>query len=184
MAYPLQGQKGPATDRLANHCDTGIEYATVAFVNGAPENEPSGYPRTNFGSHCWANTYTNEDDVPSNLLSECRTLKEDITYCQSQGVKVVLSIGGVYDEITSNYEVTSEENGVDFADFLYKAFGPKDETWDGPRPFDIDEDTPTVVDGFDFDIEEYFGKSPVTLQVISANMSRQLPLHRYDRAFP
>lgn len=58
----------------------------------------------------------------------------------------------------SNYLVTSEENGVDFADFLYKAFGPKDDSWTGPRPFDVDEDTPTVVDGFDFDIEEYFGK--------------------------
>lgn len=128
-------------------------------MNGAPENEPSGYPKTNFGSHCWAETYENEDGVSSELLRECRTLKEDISYCQEQGVKVLLSIGGEYDEVESNYEVTSEANGIDFADFLYKAFGPKDDTWDGPRPFDQLDGTPTAVDGFDFDIEAYFGKS-------------------------
>ena len=141
---------------LRTYCDSGIDYITLAFVNSAPEHEESGYPGTNFGSHCWAGTYTH-NGVESNLLNNCVDIKGDIPYCQSQGVKVLLSIGGVYNATTANYEVSTDQNGVDFADFLYSAFGPLDPTWDGPRPFDTD-DEPAAIDGFDFDIEEDFGK--------------------------
>lgn len=85
-------------------------------------------------------------------------MKEDIPYCQEKGVKVLLSIGGVYDPAVSNYEVTTEENGEYFAEFLYGTFGPYDAEWNDPRPFDFSETEHTAVDGFDFDIEWDFGK--------------------------
>lgn len=151
-----KGQYG--LEPLRNYCDTGIEYVTLGFVNVAPENDISGYPGTNFAGHCWAGVYSNKDDVPSRLLSECWDIKTDISYCQEQGVKVLLSIGGDYNPISSDYEVTSENNGADFAEFLYKAFGPYDPFWDGPRPFDVSETEHSVVDGFDFDIEAALGK--------------------------
>ncbi|KAI9903660.1 hypothetical protein N3K66_000189 [Trichothecium roseum] len=158
------GQDG--SERLADYCDSGIQYVTLSFVNEAPENSPSGYPGTNFAGHCWAGTYNNTEGVPSNLLSNCVGMKEDIGYCQSRGVKVLLSIGGEYDAGTSNYEVTTEDNGRAFADFLYGAFGPYDPDWDGPRPFDSDDDGAggqqqhTEVDGWDFDIEKAFPNAP------------------------
>jgi chitinase len=127
-------------------------------VNQAPEQSPSGYPGTNFAGHCWEGNYFNEDNVESNLLSECYYMKQDINYCKSKGVKILLSIGGEYNKETSNYEVTSEKNGRDFAEFLYKAFGPYDPFWDGPRPFDASPTDHTSVDGFDFDIEHNFRK--------------------------
>uniref|UniRef100_A0A0D2XHK4 chitinase n=1 Tax=Fusarium oxysporum (strain Fo5176) TaxID=660025 RepID=A0A0D2XHK4_FUSOF len=92
---------------------------------------------------------------------ECHTIKEGIPYCQERGVKVLLSIGGVYNEAGSNYKVTTDDKGVDFADFLYKAFGPYDQSWDGPRPFDSDDGTTRpAVDGFDFDIEHDLPNGP------------------------
>lgn len=126
----------------------------MSFVNQAPEHTESGYPGTNFAGHCAAGVYSNKNGVASSLLSECYTIKEGIPYCQQRGVKVLLSIGGVYNEAGSNYKVTTDDKGVDFADFLYKAFGPYDQSWDGPRPFDSDDGTTRpAVDGFDFDIE-------------------------------
>lgn len=123
-------------------------------MNQAPEHTESGYPGTNFAGHCAAGVFSNKHGVASSLLSECHTIKEGIPYCQERGVKVLLSIGGVYNEAGSNYKVTTDDKGVDFADFLYKAFGPYDQSWDGPRPFDSDDGTTRpAVDGFDFDIE-------------------------------
>jgi chitinase len=124
---------------------------TLSFVNQAPENTASGYPGTNFAGHCAAGTYEGSD-----LLTECYVIMEGIPYCQERGVKVLLSIGGVYNEQGSNYKVTSDEKGVEFANFLHSAFGPWDESWDGPRPFDSGDDATPIrpaVDGFDFDIE-------------------------------
>lgn len=131
---------------------------TLSFVNEAPEHSASNYPGTNFAGHCWASTYTAPNGASSKLLSECRTIKNDIPYCREKGVKVLLSIGGEYSEEYSNYRVTTTENGEYFANFLYKAFGPYDPSWTGPRPFDLDANTHTQVDGFDFDIEADFGK--------------------------
>jgi hypothetical protein len=149
------GQHGvPGVERLANYCDSGIEYVTLGFVNKSPENDESGYPGTNFAAHCWAETYSNEQGVSSSLLSHCPTIQEDIPYCQERGVKVLLSIGGHYDDGDNNYAVTGSQNGVEFAEFLYKAFGPYDEGYEGPRPFDVaGSDVHPSVDGFDFDIE-------------------------------
>ena len=149
----VKGQAG--TEALSTHCDSGVDFVTLAFVNNSPENEPSGYPGDNFADHCYAGYYNNSAGVQSQLLSDCPGIQGSVGYCQQQGVKVLLSIGGEY-SATSNYEVTTTDNGVEFATFLYKAFGPYDPTWDGPRPFDT-ADEHVAVDGFDFDIEADFG---------------------------
>lgn len=91
-------------------------------------------------------------------------MKQDIPYCKSRGVKVLLSIGGDYNSVTANYKVTSDKNGESFADFLYNSFGPYRSSWKGPRPFDISATEHTSVDGFDFDIEAEFGKLALTNQ--------------------
>jgi chitinase len=121
-------------------------------VNQAPEHSSSNLPGTNFAGHCAGGKY--ED---SNLLSECYTIKQGIPYCKERGVKILLSIGGVYNEAGSNYKVTTDDKGREFADFLYEAFGSYNEYSNTVRPFDsVDNDgnaVHAVVDGFDFDIE-------------------------------
>ncbi|KAF5670620.1 endochitinase 2 precursor [Fusarium heterosporum] len=146
------GQLG--SDPLKAYCDSRPEYVTLSFVNQAPENTESGYPGTNFAGHCAAGTYEG-----SSLLTECYVIMDGIPYCQERGVKVLLSIGGVYNEQGSNYKVSTDDKGVDFANFLHNAFGPYDPDWDGPRPFDK-EDSHPAVDGFDFDIEHDLPNGP------------------------
>ncbi|KAM0252685.1 hypothetical protein ACHAP5_000977 [Fusarium lateritium] len=166
VSFPIGGAYGGlngywgqlGSEPLKAYCDSRPEYVTLSFVTQAPEHSVSGYPGTNFAGHCAAGTY--ED---SNLLSECYVIMEGIPYCQEHGVKVLLSIGGVYNEQGSNYKVTSDEKGVEFADFLHGAFGPWSQYWDGPRPFDSgDADAPIrpAVDGFDFDIEHDLPNGP------------------------
>ncbi|KAJ4321058.1 Chitinase 2 [Fusarium piperis] len=153
------GQLG--NEALKSYCDNGPEYVTLSFVNQAPENTKSGYPGTNFAGHCWAGTYKNKDNIGGDLLSECYSIKEGIPYCQERGVKVLLSIGGVYNENGGNYKVSTDQKGVDFADFLWSAFGPYDKNWNGPRPFDADDgSTRPAIDGFDFDIEHDLPNGP------------------------
>ncbi|PFH56341.1 hypothetical protein XA68_16701 [Ophiocordyceps unilateralis] len=153
---------------LRTFCDSGIHYATLGFVNLAPENDRSSaaFPGINFSSHCWAGAFTGKSGDATQLLSHCESIKNDIPYCQAKGVKVILSIGGEYRkpkdaaDISSDYKVTSPDNGEHFADFLYGAFGPFSEHWKGPRPFDDGPDKHVAVDGFDFDIEAMFDNEP------------------------
>lgn len=97
------------------------------------------------------------NDKNSLLLSSCSYIKDDIKKCQSLGKKVLLSVGGVFSE-SSNYTLSSVQNGIDFADFLYEAFGPFKAGYTGPRPFDVSSTDHATLDGFDFDIEYMFGK--------------------------
>ncbi|RDA92686.1 putative chitinase [Ophiocordyceps camponoti-saundersi (nom. inval.)] len=153
---------------LRTFCDSGINYATLGFVNMAPENDrsSSGFPGLNFASHCWAGTFPGQSGAASQLLKNCESIKRDIPYCQAKGVKVILSIGGEYrkpssaEDSSSDYKVTSGKNGEDFADFLYGAFGPFSDHWKGPRPFDGGAEGHVAVDGFDFDIEAMLDNEP------------------------
>ncbi|KAK2600508.1 hypothetical protein N8I77_010035 [Diaporthe amygdali] len=145
------GQQGNGD--LATACqDPSIDYITLGFVNLSPENGgATGYPGNNFGAHCWAEKYS-VDGQTSELLTTCPSLTPGIAVCQGLGKKVLLSIGGVYSAY-SNYTVSTEENGVAFAEFIFGAFGPYTEDWAGkPRPFD-NGDNHNVVDGYDFDLE-------------------------------
>ncbi|KAF7540105.1 hypothetical protein G7Z17_g12276 [Cylindrodendrum hubeiense] len=150
-------------DSMKSYCDSGVEYVTLAFVNSAPENEESGWPGTNFAGHCPGSVFQYEEDgvlYDSNLWSNCYLIQEGIPYCQSLGVKVLLSIGGDYNADTSNYKVATEESGRAFAHSLYQIFGPLQAGYDGPRPFDSDAYGVQSVDGFDFDIEQDFDMTP------------------------
>lgn len=152
------GQNG--YDNLTDVCeDSSLEYITLGFVNVSPENGGgAGYPGTNFAAHCWAGNYDNNGYV-SDLLSDCPYLNPGVDICQSvHNKKILLSIGGVLTQ-TSNYTISSAENGVEFANFIWGAFGPYDASWEGkPRPFDNDG-VHVAVDGYDFDLESPDGQS-------------------------
>jgi chitinase len=143
-------------DSLASYCESdGFDYVTIAFIINSPEQDPAtGYPGTNFGAHCSAEFYDVDGNV-SGLNKNCQQIIEGIPACQANGKKVLLSIGGAF--VTGvNYTVSSQQNGEDFADFLWGAFGPYDASWTGPRPFDSSATEHVSVDGFDFDIETKF----------------------------
>lgn len=152
------GQKGDT--RLRDHCDqANFDYVTIGFVNNSPEQDKSGlnYPGTNFGQHCDGIYYTNsKTGLASPLLSKCTVIASDIQYCQEKGKKVLLSVGGAAVK-GSNYSLSTNAKGEEFATFLWKAFGPYDQTWSGPRPFDY-AGNHVSVDGFDLDIEAKFEK--------------------------
>ncbi|EMR63275.1 putative glycoside hydrolase family 18 protein [Eutypa lata UCREL1] len=146
------GQNGVG-DTLAQYCASdSIDYVTLGFVTQSPEHG-NGYPGTNFAAHCASGVYYNNGQE-TQLLKDCDFIKADIKTCQSLGKKILLSIGGVWSEV-NDYSLSSTTAGGDFADFLFDAFGPYQEGYDGPRPFDPTGDH-TSIDGFDFDIEVKF----------------------------
>lgn len=134
---------------------------TLGFVTQSPEHG-NGYPGTNFAAHCASGVYYNNGQE-TQLLKDCDFIKADIKTCQSLGKKILLSIGGVWSEV-NDYSLSSTTAGGDFADFLFDAFGPYQEGYDGPRPFDPTGDH-TSIDGFDFDIEVKFRKLPLFLGI-------------------
>jgi chitinase len=146
------GQSG--VDSLGSYCESdGFEYITLAFVTSSPENDVSGlgYPATNFAGHCAGSVYVNHaNGISSELLSDCTLISDDITKCQALGKKVLLSIGGELSSV-NNYTVSDPARGVEFADFMWEAFGPVNAASTVVRPFGS-----AVVDGFDFDIESDF----------------------------
>lgn len=178
-----QGQK--TNQNLRAYCDSGVNSVTLGFINSAPEHDKSDlkYPGINFSSHCWAETYTDENGVSSPLYEYCQSLKTDIPYCQDKGVKVILSIGGMYSSV-NNYKVSTTANGVQFADKVYQIFGPYNHTAGVARPFDS-PDRHVAVDGFDFDLEVELGKANVDhgrhVAVLIVSPHRQQALHRHDQ---
>ncbi|KAA8647600.1 class III chitinase ChiA1 [Aspergillus tanneri] len=147
--YYGQGENQP---RLSHFCqDTSLDIINIGFVNTFPGQGAAGWPGSNFGNQCDGNTYE-IGGVKTQLLSGCHQLMEDIPICQAAGKKILLSLGG---GTPDNQKLLSDTDAVEFADFLWGAFGPVDDRWTaagGPRPFgDV------VVDGFDFDIEHNGG---------------------------
>lgn len=133
---------GQATDTptLEETCaDDGVDIIILSFLNVYPDPMEINlwpaecYPETSDGS--WSYTCDGTDDT-TDIVS-------GIKYCQNSGKKVMLSIGGS----TSSSELTSDAEGVTFADNLWKYFGP-DNNSSITRPFGD-----AVIDGFDFDIE-------------------------------
>lgn len=122
-----------------------------------PDQGAQGWPGTNFGNACDGSTYTYKNGS-TELLSGCTYIGQDIEDCQTQyGKKVLLSLGGGY---PANNYLKNDTSAINFANFLWGAFGPYIEedtgngsvsAWEaagGPRPFGK-----AGVDGFDFDIE-------------------------------
>ncbi|KAL1895469.1 Chitinase 2 [Sporothrix stenoceras] len=149
------GQSGFRT--LSQVCqEDALDFVTLSFINETPENDGNtNYPGMEFAAHCPGTTYTVHGEA-SNLISGCTDIQEGIPVCQQHGTKVILSIGGVFDAQLANYNLTTEDNGRYFADFLWGAFGPYNASWSGPRPFDLSATQHNSVDGFDFDIEKEF----------------------------
>ncbi|KFZ05940.1 hypothetical protein V501_07886 [Pseudogymnoascus sp. VKM F-4519 (FW-2642)] len=151
---------GQTGGTLRDYCDTAdTDYIPVGFIDYFPA-QGNGWPGSNYGSSCWATTYTApgyngvDDPLNNRLLDHCTGMAQDIQYCQSKGKKILLSLGGG----PNTYSLTGKEDGEAFADFLWAAYGPPTLEWVGPRPFDPlpgteGEGIATIVDGFDFDIE-------------------------------
>jgi chitinase len=118
--------------------------------------QANGFPKQDFGNACWGGSVyygPGNDHSKDTLYTQCPTVQEDIPYCQAKGKKIVLSLGGG----TSGYQLTGVAAGVDFANFLWKAYGPKQAGYTGVRPLDrgYSNTTSDTIDiaGFDFDIE-------------------------------
>ena len=127
--------------------DDSIDIIQIGFVNIFPD-QTGGYPGANFGNQCGDTTYSNPDGSMSPLLNHCPDIGPDIKYCQNNGKTVLLSLGGAK---PTNQHLNSEQSAMDFADFLWAAFGPMDPNSQVPRPFGD-----ARVDGFDFDIESTY----------------------------
>ncbi len=101
--------------------------------------------------------YKNSDNTSSPLLSHCPSIGPDIKTCQAAGKKLLLSLGGSYPTTQS---IKNDASAVEFAIFLWEAFGPIQDGYTGPRPFGD-----AIIDGFDFDIESVLvaGQNPEDL---------------------
>lgn len=160
------GQYGLPDDRLANYCDApGVTSVSLSFVTYSPK-WGNGYPGTNFAGHCGGEVFFKNPltGLTTKLITNCDYIKTDIKYCQSKGIKVLLSVGGQCDTSLTGgngcpYDVDSEAAGREFGELLHKTFGPYDPTWTGPRPFDISLTEHVSVDGFDIDFEFKYGMS-------------------------
>ncbi|GJT95344.1 acidic endochitinase SE2-like protein [Tanacetum coccineum] len=120
---------GQHTDEgtLADACATGnYQYINIAFLTTFGNSQT---PVLNLAGHC-------------DPLSTCSSLTSDIQSCQSQGVKVLLSIGGA----VGSYSLSSPQDAQQVADYLWNTYlGGQS----GTRPLGS-----AVLDGIDFDIEQ------------------------------
>ncbi|RDW64038.1 hypothetical protein BP5796_10540 [Coleophoma crateriformis] len=145
--------QGPNQLSLTEYCHkTSIDIIPIGFINQFPQQTQSDVPAENFGNACYG--------LPlypgTELYKSCPNVTEGIPVCQSLGKKVLLSLGGA----SATYQLTGAAAGIEFADYLWKAYGPIDEAYvaaGGIRPFDggrTNTDGTTIdIDGFDFDIE-------------------------------
>ncbi|CAM8973475.1 unnamed protein product [Rhodiola kirilowii] len=120
------GQNG-AEGTLAETCATGnYQYVNLAFLSIFGNGQSKVL---NLAGHC---------DQASNT---CVALSDQIKSCQSQGIKVFLSIGGG----VAGYTLSSPADAQDLADYLWNNFlGGQSSS----RPLGD-----AVLDGIDFDIE-------------------------------
>jgi hypothetical protein len=144
-------------------------------ANGLP-----GFVGGNYA--CWgAPNYPGpgSDQTLDNLNIQCPYIQQDIPLCQKLGKKILLSLGGAA-TTTSNYQLTTHQAGIDFAEFLWGAYGPYNSTWVGLSPYNVrpwdrgfsNADTSTDyqidIDGFDLDIERApTGKCESILYILS-----------------
>lgn len=128
-AYWGQNSGYPATPQTAlkDYCDSNTaDIVVVSFINKInPLN-------INLANICGT-------EFDSGLL-HCPSVGDDIAYCQSQGKKVLLSVGGA-----TGAKFASDKEATEFATNVWNKFGGGS---DDERPFDA-----AVVDGFDLDFE-------------------------------
>ncbi|KAG7191899.1 Chitinase 1 [Scheffersomyces spartinae] len=120
---------GGGQERLRDYCDSSsVDIVLVSFMTAFPS------VALNFANQC--------GDTFSSGLLHCPAIGSDITYCQSMGKKVLLSLGGA----SGAYGFQSDSEAETFAGTLWNMFGAGSGTEE--RPFDN-----AIVDGFDLDIE-------------------------------
>lgn len=114
-------------ESLDTYCESDdVDIVLLSFLYNYPNN--LGY---SFSSKC-----------SSDSTSGCLDVGSSIKKCQSNNKLVLLSLGGA----SGSYSLSSDQEGEDFADTLWKTFGNGD---GGNKPFGDD----VSVDGFDFDLE-------------------------------
>ncbi|CAH2351865.1 chitinase 1 [[Candida] railenensis] len=124
------GDQGP----LRNYCGSTADIIVVSFINSISPVDIS------LNDQCSGSF--------NDGTMHCPSVGEDITYCQKQGKKILLSIGGQGEQGFS-----SDSEATTFASNVWNKFagGSSDE-----RPFDT-----AVVDGFDLDLETVGPKGTV-----------------------
>ncbi|KAI1295804.1 class III chitinase ChiA2 [Xylaria venustula] len=132
------GQNGGGTvenNDLSAYCtsDAGVDIVVLSFLYsfGQGNDIPSG----TIGQSCFI---TNAGEGQN-----CDDLASAISTCQSNGVTVILSLGGA----SGSYSLSSEDEATTIGNNLWKAYGNSGAT-DVQRPFGD-----TFVNGFDFDLE-------------------------------
>jgi hypothetical protein len=136
--------------------NSNVDIVPLGFLDIYPA-QGNGYPGTNFASSCTGTNFAGpgydsvNNPALNDLKNDCPTLVDGIGYCQQQGKKVLLSLGGAPG--TTDYQLTSTSDAEYMADFLWGAFGPLQTPNNWPRPFDDAATGTHEVDGFDFDIE-------------------------------
>ncbi|XP_027119883.1 basic endochitinase-like [Coffea arabica] len=118
---------------LSDTCSSGLyKIVNIAFL---PTFGNGQTPKLNLAGHC----------DPSS--GGCQKLSSSIRQCQSQGIKVMLSIGGG----AGSYSLSSDNDARQVANYLWNNFlGGKSNS----RPLGE-----AVLDGIDFDIEHEQGQS-------------------------
>jgi chitinase len=136
------GQNGASSvenNDLTTYCksNSDIDIIVLAFLNqyGNGQTIPSG----SIGQSCSIST--------SGEPRECDALAAAIQQCQSNGIKVILSLGGA----VGTYSLSSQQEAEIIGQNLWEAYGNTDGS-DIPRPFGS-----TFVNGWDFDLERNSG---------------------------
>ncbi|GFF38023.1 endochitinase [Aspergillus udagawae] len=139
------GQNGGGTvenNDLAAYCTStsGIDIIVLAFLYeyGNGNKIASG----TIGQSCYIS--------PSGQPQNCDALASAIKTCQSNGVKVILSLGGA----VGAYSLSSQAEAETIGQNLWEAYGNTKGSGSVPRPFGS-----TFVNGWDFDIESYAGNN-------------------------
>ncbi|KAJ2558585.1 Chitinase 2 [Coemansia sp. RSA 1933] len=118
---------------LASYCeDSTFDIINISFLTNF---NLTGLPVLNHAFHC-------ETVFNGTNTLHCPDIGKDIKTCQSNGKKIVLSLGGgnIY-----TYGLSSDSDGTTFADTIWNMFLGGSATY---RPYDD-----AVLDGIDLDIE-------------------------------
>jgi chitinase len=123
---------------LANYCtDTTFDVIIVAFLFQLEHGNP-GRPGLNFADKCSSAPFPGYP----NLL-QCSQIAADIKTCQTNGKKILLSIGGA----VFSGQFSTETQASNYADLIWNMFlGGSDAQFQ--RPF-----FDAILDGIDLDIE-------------------------------
>ncbi|KAJ3221654.1 Chitinase 1 [Chytriomyces hyalinus] len=154
LQFGLDSRVSPENQRpISYYCDTGLyQYINLAFlnlfgsVNGRPHYEIRfGMVQNYTGSMAYVYDGDGKPSSDPETVKNYLRFGQDIKYCQSKGVKILVSLGG--DKI-SNYFFNAGDGEL-YARTWYNAFlEGKDAAT--PRPFGDD----VILDGIELDIEK------------------------------